>query len=354
MNHHDLPFMALYIASDTHTKFTSSSRSSQQQLNLVGSIGIPAGHASAPSELFVAVESSASALGSTSGRASGGSVSAPRPFADAFPRKESLASHRSSSSAGGTPGRASFSTSVGGGSSSVGSGITVTAADGAVCPWPVELALSSGQPILVEDCADLTSGFESRSWGDPISTALVIPVEAEESSHARCLVLIVGLNTRRPLDSDYHAWLSLIRLSLSSGLSGVASLEAQKERAEELARLDRAKTTFFSNVSHELVRPFATPLPLRAIADTLVRLRSANSSHPYLWAGQGSPSDLHKRHARTPLACHHRAQRRTPLATRRHADGRQPSRGWSDAGNILPSPARPANGRSRLVVPVGD
>jgi hypothetical protein len=253
MNHHDLPFVALYIASDTAASATSSSRSSTQQLDLVGSIGIPAGHASAPAQLFVAIDSSPSALGSTSGRASGGSMSTPGPFAGAFPRKESLASHRSSSSASGTPGRASLSNGLEGGSSSVGSGITVTASDGSACPWPVELALSSGKTVLVEDCASLTVGFESRSWGDPISSALVIPVEADDSSHARCLVLIVGLNTRRPLDDDYNSWVKLIRLSLSSGLSGVASLEAQKMRAEELARLDRAKTTFFSNVSHELV-----------------------------------------------------------------------------------------------------
>lgn len=51
-----------------------------------------------------------------------------------------------------------------------------------------------------------------------------------------------------------------LRLQLASGLAAVRSYEAERQRIDELAALDRAKSLLFSNVSHEL----RTPLTLVA------------------------------------------------------------------------------------------
>ncbi len=78
---------------------------------------------------------------------------------------------------------------------------------------------------------------------------------------------IAGLNPFRPFDEDYRSFASLFAGQLTAGLNNAHAYEAERRRAESLAEIDRAKTTFFSNVSHE----FRTPLTLMLgpLLDTL-------------------------------------------------------------------------------------
>ncbi|MFJ1730639.1 SpoIIE family protein phosphatase [Streptomyces sp. NPDC088254] len=128
-------------------------------------------------------------------------------------------------------------------------------ADAADRPWPVE-PLTRGESALVPLDGAAFAELPSGAWPEPPTQALVVPLLQQGS--APYGFLVAGLNRYRVLEDGYRGWVDLVAGHLAGGIASARSYEAQQRRAEELAELDRAKTAFFSNISHE----FRTPLTL--------------------------------------------------------------------------------------------
>ncbi|HEX3960563.1 MAG TPA: SpoIIE family protein phosphatase [Trebonia sp.] len=121
--------------------------------------------------------------------------------------------------------------------------------------WPVAVPLR-GEPALVDLDSARFPGLPAGAWSEPPVQALMVPLA--QQGGAPYGFLVAATNRYRPLDEGYRAFIGLVAGHLAAGIASARSYQDQQRRAEALAELDRAKTTFFSNISHE----FRTPLTL--------------------------------------------------------------------------------------------
>ena len=179
------------------------------------------------------------------------------PFVLAFAHDETLLSAANANARNGTDGTDTHLPQQSGWKLIAASGDTGALADDNL--WPLQQVVTNGEasfcPLPREAAA--TGKVPTGVWTRAPEHIAMLPIGGLPQRAPR-VVLVLGLNPFRKVDESYRGFLQLAARQVEASLSNAEAYEQERLRAESLARLDEAKTTFFSNVSHE----FRTPLTL--------------------------------------------------------------------------------------------
>ena len=147
--------------------------------------------------------------------------------------------------------------------------------------WPLDPAGA----VLVEDVTRIFSTpLSSGPWPEPVRRALILPL-VRDGQQSPAGFVVLGLSPRLLFDAEYESTLGLVADTIARAMERARAADAERQRAEQLAALDRAKTAFFSNVSHEL----RTPLTL-LLAPVQDALATDTSFQPPIASGSTLPS----------------------------------------------------------------